>query len=63
MTDQRDPIESEREQASTDLARAIWEVVLLARDEHRARGLVGQVTRKKLVAQILELTRVVRRTR
>jgi hypothetical protein len=49
------------EEASREVARAIWQTVLLARDEHRARGLIGKVTRQKLVDKILELIRVARR--
>jgi hypothetical protein len=48
------------EDASQELARAIWNVVLLSKDEHKARGLLGKATRKKLVDKILELMRVVR---
>jgi hypothetical protein len=47
--------------ASRDVARAIWQVVLLGRDEHRARGLIGKAARKRLVDRILELMRLVRR--
>jgi hypothetical protein len=49
------------ETAARDLARSIWEVVLLARDEHKARGLLGQATRRRLVEKILKLMRTVRR--
>jgi hypothetical protein len=49
------------EDASRDVARAIWQTVLLARDQHKARGLLGKVTRQKLVDKILELMRIVRR--
>lgn len=48
-------------QASTELAREIWSVVLLARDEHKARGLIGKASRKRLVERIVELMRLVRR--
>jgi hypothetical protein len=51
----RDAEESNLEQASEDVARAIWQVVLVAGDKHKAR--------KKLVDRILELMRVVRRSR
>jgi hypothetical protein len=51
------------EDASREVARAIWQTVLLGRDEHRARGLLGNVTRQRLVDKILELMRVVRRTK
>lgn len=51
------------EDASRDLARAIWQTVLLGRDEHKARGLLGQATRKKLVDRIVELMRIVRARR
>ncbi len=60
----RDPLEqndADLEDASRELARAIWQTVLLGRDEAKARGLVGQVTRRKLVRRILELVRLVRR--
>src|SRR4051794_30664507 len=43
------------ETASRDLARAIWQTVLLARDEHKARGLLGKATRARLVEKILKL--------
>jgi hypothetical protein len=51
------------EDASRDVARAIWQTVLLARDQHKARGLLGKVTRQKLVDKILELMRIVRARR
>jgi hypothetical protein len=51
------------EDASREVARAIWQTVLLGRDEHQARGLLGKVTRQRLVDKILELVRVVRRTK
>jgi hypothetical protein len=38
-------------EASSELARAIWQTVLLARDDAKARGLLGQATRSKLVDQ------------
>jgi len=47
--------------ASRDVARAIWQVVLLGRDEHKARGLIGKAARKRLVDRIVELMRIVRR--
>jgi hypothetical protein len=50
----------EIEDAARETARAIWNVVLLARDEHKARGLLGKVTRQKLVDKILALMRIVR---
>lgn len=56
-----DPEDSDLETASRDLARAIWQTVLLARDEHKARGLMGQATRRRLVEKILKLVRLVRR--
>lgn len=56
-----EPDDGDLETASRDLARAIWQTVLLARDEHKARGLMGQATRKRLVEKILKLVRVVRR--
>jgi hypothetical protein len=62
MADRSDD-DGKLEDASRDVARAIWQTVLLARDEHKARGLLGQVTRKKLVDKIVELMRVVRRRR
>ena len=60
----RDPLEqheSDIEDASRELARAIWQTVLLGRDDAKARGLIGQATRRKLVRRILELVRLVRR--
>ena len=56
-----EPEDSDLETASRDLARAIWQTVLLARDEHKARGLMGQATRRRLVEKILKLVRLVRR--
>ncbi len=53
--------DGELENASRDVARAIWQVVLLGRDEHKARGLIGKAARKRLVDRIVELMRVVRR--
>ena len=47
--------------ASRDVARAIWQVVLLGRDEHKARGLIGKAARKRLVNRIVALMRMVRR--
>jgi hypothetical protein len=61
MSDSSD--DGKLEDASRDLARAIWQTVLLTKDEHKARGLLGKVTRQKLVDKILELMRVVRRER
>jgi hypothetical protein len=55
--------DGEIEQASRDVARAIWQTVLLGRNEHKARGLICQATRKKLVDKILDLMRVVSRRR
>jgi hypothetical protein len=60
----RNPLEqdeAEIEDASRELARAIWQTVLLGRDDAKARGLLGQATRRKLVQRILELMRLVRR--
>jgi hypothetical protein len=51
------------EDASREMARAIWQTVLLGRHEHRARGLIGKATRKKLVDRIVELMRIVRGSR
>jgi hypothetical protein len=56
-----EPHDGDLETASRDFARAIWQTVLLARDEHKARGLIGQATRRRLVEKILKLMRVVRR--
>ena len=53
--------DGELENASRDVARAIWQVVLLGRDEHKARGLIGKAARKRLVDRIVELMRAVRR--
>jgi hypothetical protein len=49
------------EEASQEVARAIWQTVLLAKDDGKARGLLGKATRKRLVNKILELMRLVRR--
>jgi hypothetical protein len=49
------------EEVSIDLARAIWNIVLLARDEAKARGLIGQAERRRLVDRIKALAKVVRR--
>jgi hypothetical protein len=48
------------DEVSIDLARAIWNIVLLARDEAKARGLVGQAERRRLVDRIKALARVVK---
>lgn len=56
-----DPDDGDLETASRDLARAIWQTVLLARDEHKARGLLGQATRRRLVEKILKLMRAMKR--
>jgi hypothetical protein len=56
-----DEEESGLEHASREVARAIWQTVLLARDESKARGLIGQATRRRLVATIFELARLLRR--
>jgi hypothetical protein len=58
-----EPDDGDLETASRDLARAIWQTVLLARDEHKARGLLGKATRARLVEKILKLMRVVRRAK
>ena len=55
------PDDGDLEIASRDVARAIWQVVLLGRDEHKARGLIGKAARKRLVDRIIELMRLVRR--
>lgn len=55
------PDDGDLEIASRDVARAIWQVVLLGRDEHKARGLIGKAARKRLVDRIVELMRLVRR--
>jgi hypothetical protein len=54
---EKDP---EVEQASRDLARAIWSV-LLARDEDKARGPVGQATRRRLIEKIPRRMRALKR--
>lgn len=59
----RDSGDGDLETASRDLARAIWQTVLLSRDDAKARGLIGKATRKKLVDKILELMRIVRKTK
>jgi hypothetical protein len=48
------------EDASQELARVIWQTVLLAKDDARARGLIGKATRRTLVQRIVELMRLVR---
>jgi hypothetical protein len=53
----------EIEDASREVARAVWNVVLLARDDHKARGLLGRVHRRTLVEKIAALVKLVRRTR
>jgi hypothetical protein len=55
-----DPFADEKrlEDASRELARAIWAVVLLARDEYRARGLIGRAKRKELVEAIVALMKI-----
>jgi hypothetical protein len=63
MSEADDRNDSALEDASREVARAIWQTVLLARDEHKARGLLGKVTRQQLVDRILRLARVVRRRR
>lgn len=55
------PDDGDLELASRDVACAIWQVVLLGRDEHKARGLIGKAARKRLVDRIVELMRLVRR--
>jgi hypothetical protein len=59
---ERDDNEARIEQASQEVARAIWQTVLLSRDEYKARGLLGKATRKRLVERIVELMRIVRRS-
>jgi hypothetical protein len=46
---------------SSELARAIWDVVMVSRNDAKARGLLGQAKRRALVVQILKLARAVRR--
>jgi hypothetical protein len=48
------------EDASQELARTIWQTVLLAQNETKARGLIGKATRRTLVQRIVELMRLVR---
>ena len=59
----RAPDEVDIETASNEVARAIWQTVLLGRDEHKARGLIGKATRRRLVEKIIKLMHVVRRER
>jgi hypothetical protein len=59
MNDSAD--DPEVEEASREVARAIWQVVLLGRDGDKARGLIGKAARKRLVDRIVELMRAVRR--
>lgn len=63
MSDGADRDDIEIEDASREVARAIWEVVLIARDEYKARGLLGKATRKELVQRIAALARLLRRRR
>jgi hypothetical protein len=49
------------EEASQEVARAIWQTVLLSRDEYNARGLLGKATRKKLVESIVKLAKIARK--
>jgi hypothetical protein len=51
------------EESATELARSIWQVVLLSRDEYKARGLAGKAARRRLVDKILKYARAVRRER
>jgi hypothetical protein len=44
------------ETASQEVARAIWQTVLLGRDEYKARGIIGKATRRRLAEKILKLT-------
>jgi hypothetical protein len=60
MGDARRDEDAQIEDASREVARAIWQTVLLGRDEAKARGLIGQVTCKKLVDRIIQLMRGVR---
>jgi len=55
-----DEDESLLQEASSELARAIWQTVLLSRDDAKSRGLIGKATRRKLVDQILKLARAAR---
>jgi hypothetical protein len=50
----------EIEDGARELARAVWSVVLLTKNEHRARGILGKATRKQLVESITKLMRLVR---
>jgi len=48
------------EEASEEVARAIWQTVLLSKDDAKARGLLGKATRRNLVTRILDLARAIR---
>jgi 3'-phosphoadenosine 5'-phosphosulfate sulfotransferase len=48
------------ETASRELAKSLWDVILLGRDEYKARSMMGRVKRKELVDRILELARLLR---
>ena len=60
MSKRLDVEQADIEEASHEVARAIWQTVLLAKDEHKARGLLGRATRKRLVEKIVALMRLVR---
>jgi hypothetical protein len=59
--DRGDDEDARPEPASQEHARAIWQTVLLAQDEHDRRELRTKMTRKRLVRRIVELMRRVRR--
>jgi hypothetical protein len=63
MSDAPDEDEIRLEDASRELGRAIWQTVLLAQDNGKAKGLLGKATRRQLVQRILDLARLVRGAR
>jgi hypothetical protein len=58
---QSDEEDVQIEEASQEVARAIWQTVLLSRDEYKARGLLGKATRKKFVDGIVKLAKIARK--
>jgi hypothetical protein len=52
--------DTEIEDGAREVARAVWSVVLLSRNEYQARGLLGRSKRKQLVESIVKLMRLVR---
>lgn len=55
-----EPSDGEIDEASRELAKAIWNVGLVARDGYQARGLLGQAHRRTLVEKIRDLIRLLR---